>query len=97
VEPTGRDAKTPPVVTTADFIYLRFIGDGSMDKKKDFEMIQRRTGQDKGGGILGIDCKEGSKGQQESKKRNNRCSKDNHYAVASDPAQPTTYLEKCLV
>jgi hypothetical protein len=52
-------------------------------------------GQDEGDGLLGIGCKEGSKGQQQSKKRNNRCSKDNHYAVASDPARPTTtYLEK---
>jgi uncharacterized protein YecE (DUF72 family) len=40
MEPTGRDAKTPPVVTTADFIYLRFIGDRSIDEK-DFGIIQK--------------------------------------------------------
>jgi hypothetical protein len=49
---------------------------------------------------LDIGCKEGSKEQQESKKRNNRCSKDNHYAVASDPARPKStskYLFKLHV
>ena len=91
------ELRTPPIATT-DFLYVRFIGDRSIDEK-DFGKVQkdRTIEMKKWSNKLKRVIKEEQKGARGKEKSINLAivSANNHYAGRFGPETANIFIKKC--